>query len=288
MSLSALVEYLAPTRLELLARGLPEPLANRTHQYLDSLTSRQQSDLSGVRDRLSILAESDFATWLDPNAGGAGSFDLLQAIRNRAIVYFELQSDSRPLLAQMLGVAIVIDLQTAVAALQRTPTSALVVIDEFSAIAAEQVTRLFARARAAGVNLLLGTQELSDLRLAGRETILDQVLGNLASLISHRQVVPESAELVSRLAGSHGVWRTTQGSDGRWTRTRVSAPLLPAASVRNLPDGYAAVIELTGDRPVRVARMLCAGATLPARALRTAWGRTRARGAIARALASRR
>ncbi len=288
VSLGTLVEYLAPARLELLARSLPEPLAGTTHRYLDALTSRQQSDLSGVRDRLSILAESDFAAWLDPDTGAGSSFDLLQAIRSRAIVYFDLQSDSRPLLAQMLGVAIVIDLQTAVATLQRTPTAALVVIDEFSAIAAEQVTRLFGRARAAGVSLLLGTQELSDLRLAGRETVLEQVLGNLSSLIAHRQVVPDSGELVSRLAGSHGVWRTSQGSDGRWTRTRVSAPLLAAESVRGLPDGCAAVIDLGGDKSVCVARMLCAGASLPARALWIAGKRMRARGAIARALASRR
>ncbi len=188
----------------------------------------------------------------------------------------------------MLGVAIVIDLQTTVATLQRKPTAALAVIDEFSAIAAEQVTRLFGRARAAGVNLLLSTQELADLRLAGRDMVLEQVEGNLSSFISHRQVVPDSAELVSRLAGSHGVWRTSQGSDGRWTRTRVSAPLLAADSVRNLPDGCAAVIDLGGDQPVRVAQMMRAGSQAPLRASRIARGRTRARGAIARIVASRR
>ena len=41
----------------------------------------------------------------------------------------------RPLLTQMLGAAIVQDLQTTVAALQGRPTPTLVVIDEFSAIA---------------------------------------------------------------------------------------------------------------------------------------------------------
>ncbi len=43
----------------------------------------------------------------------------------------------------------------------------LVVIDEFSAVAAEQVVRLFGRARSAGISLVLGTQELSDLRRQG-------------------------------------------------------------------------------------------------------------------------
>jgi type IV secretory pathway TraG/TraD family ATPase VirD4 len=156
----------------------------------------------------------------------------------------------------MLAMAVVIDLQTTVAALQRTPTPTLVVIDEFSALAVEPVTRLFGRARSAGMNLLLGTQELSDLRLRGRETVLEQVLGNVSALIAHRQVVPDSAELAARLAGSRGVWKTSHGSDGRWNRTRASAPLVPAQDVRNLPDGWAAVIDLTGRAAVRVTRML--------------------------------
>ncbi|HYM46088.1 MAG TPA: helicase HerA-like domain-containing protein [Solirubrobacteraceae bacterium] len=255
VSLKALVEYLDPARLEVLARSLPEERAAATHEYLDSLTSRQQSDLSGVRDRLSIMAESDFAAWLDPRTPGAEPFNLIEAVRERAVVYFDLQADSRPLLAQMLGVAIVIDLQTTVAALQGRPTPTLAIIDEFSAIAAEQVTRLFGRARSAGVSLLLGTQEFSDLRLAGREMVLEQVLGNLSSLIAHRQIVPDSADLVARLAGSRGVWKTSHSSDGRWTRTRASAPLIRAELVRYLPDGCAAVIELSGHSTVRVARM---------------------------------
>ena len=107
------------------------------------------------------------------------------------------------------------DLQTVVSALQERPARCVVAIDEFSAIAAEHVAGLFARARSAGISLLLGTQELSDLRLPGREMLQEQVLGNLTSLIAHRQVVPASAELIARLAGSRGAWRTSVSSDGR-------------------------------------------------------------------------
>jgi hypothetical protein len=255
VSLAGIVHHMDPSQLECLLRALPEAHADATHAYLDSLTARQRSDLAGVRDRLAILSESDIGAWLDPRTRGAERFELLQAVRARAVVYFNLESDSRPLLTQMLGAAIVQDLQTTVSALQGSPIPTLVVIDEFSAIAAEQVVRLFGRARSAGFSLLLGTQELSDLRLPGRERLLEQVLGNLSLLVAHRQVVPDSAELIASLAGSRGAWRTSRHSDGRTTRTRTREGVLDPNDIVSLGVGRAAVIVLTGGAGVRFARI---------------------------------
>ena len=254
VSLEGIVRHLDPTQLEQLVRSLPEHEARKTHDYLDSLTDRQRSDLAGVRDRLAILAESDVGRWLEPQVDIA-QFDLLEAVMDRAVVYFNLEADRRPLLTQMLGAAIVQDLQTTVAALQGRPVGSLVVIDEFSAIAPEHVSRLFARARGAGMSLLLGTQELSDLRLPGRESLLDQVMGNLSVLIAHRQVVPDSAELIASLAGTRGVWRTSRASDGRSTRTRTREGVLDASEVTGLARGWAAVIALSDHHGVRITRI---------------------------------
>jgi hypothetical protein len=261
ISLALIVEHLDPDRLERLARGLPEDDARTTHAYLDSLTSRQQRDLAGVRDRLAILTESDVGPWLDPRTAGAERCELLETARARAVVYFNLESDSRPLLSQMLGAAIVQDLQTTVAVLQRRPAPTLVVIDEFSAVAAEQVVRLFGRARSAGFSLLLGTQELADLRPPGRERLLEQVMGNLSVLIAHRQVVPGSAELIASVGGQRGAWRVSRHSDGRTTRTRTREPLLDPGQVMGLSPGWAAVLVLGGDGSARIARIFAPGGT---------------------------
>jgi hypothetical protein len=244
VSLVEIVRRLEPESLLDLCQLLPDAQAEATGRYLDTLTARQRADLGGVRDRLAILAESDVAAWLTPGLADVPAFDLLGAIRRRAVVHFELRADSWPLLAQMLGAAIVGDLRAATAALQRSPVASVVAIDEFAAIAAEQVTHLFGRARSAGVNLLLATQELSDLRVEGHPHLREQVLGNLSGLIAHRQVVCESAKTVSELAGSRGAWRTAQ-SHGGWTRSRTSAAVLPAERVRSLPAGRAAVLDLT-------------------------------------------
>jgi hypothetical protein len=255
VSLQAVSHHLDPRCLDQLIRDQRTDDAERTHSYLDSLTARQLSDLAGVRDRLAIIAESDVGRWLDPSEPSAGRFDLLEAVRSRSIVYFDLAADSRPLLTQMLGAAIVQDLTTTVASLQRAPLPTVVVIDEFSSIAAEQVVRLFGRARSAGFSLVLGVQELADLRLPGRGPLLEQVLGNVTVLVAHRQVVPASAELVAGLAGTVGAWRTSRLGNGRVTRTRVREGALAASDVMGLSPGSAAAIVPGRSSHASIARI---------------------------------
>jgi len=256
VTLESIVRLLDPSALEELLRLLPQAEAEAGHGYLDSLTPRQLRDLAGVRDRLAILTESDVGRWLDPRRGEGARIELIDAARSGAVVYFGLDSDSRPLLAQMLGAAVVQDLQSTIAALQGEPAPTLVLIDEFSAVAAEQVVALFGRARSAGFSLLLGTQELSDLRLPGRERLLEQILGNLSALLAHRQVVPASAELIAAMGGSRGAWRVSFSSDGRSTRSRTREPRLEPEDLMGLEPGRCVVVDLGAPAGASIVRIL--------------------------------
>jgi len=248
-----LVDLMDPKSLEVLARRIPrEADAQRIWDYLDTLDPRQRAGLSGARDRLAILVESELGCWLEPDHDGPPALDLLQAVRGRAVVYFRLDADRLPLLAGMLAAAIVGDLLTVAAGLQDEPTPTLVVIDEFSAIAADGVARLFGRARAAGFSLLLATQELADLRTAA-PGLLDQVLGNIAALVAHRQTVPDSAELIARVGGSAPVWKTTRTVEhntpnGDGSRTRDREYIIDPELIRTFPTGTAAVIDAARGR----------------------------------------
>src|SRR5207253_2473968 len=189
--------------------------------------------------------------------------DIHQAVSDRAVVYFRLDSDRRPLLAGMLGAAIVSDLVTLVARQQRKPVPTVVMIDEFSAVAAEQVARLFGRARSAGISLILGTQELADLKSAG-DALREQTLGNVAAVIAHRQNVPESAELIAAMAGTRPAWITTQqteqgmlgaGPASKGTRTRGYEYELHPSQIKRLPVGWAAVVTPGSGQKPTVARI---------------------------------
>jgi hypothetical protein len=247
-----LAELMDPRRLELLARAVPDERdARRLFDYLDSLDARQRAGLGGTRDRLAILSESEFGRWLEP-AAGMPALDLLEAVRSRDVVYFRLEADRLPLLARMLAGAIVGDLVTVAASCQADPTPTVVALDEFSAIAAEGVARLFGRARAAGFSLLLATQELADLRAGGAE-LLEQVLGNVETIIAHRQSVPDSAELVARIAGTRTTWSSTEQlvhamPTGRSTRARSREFAIHPDVIRTLDRGTAAVSVAAAGR----------------------------------------
>jgi conjugal transfer pilus assembly protein TraD len=253
----SLMKSMDPDELEVRARNLPEDDTAKTLAYLDSLSERQKKDLTGVRDRLSILAESDVGPWLDPTGLG-DVLDLQQAISERDVVYFRLDSDRRPQVAEMLAAAIVGDLITLVAGMQAEPVPTVVMIDEFSAVAATQVARLFSRARSAGISLILGTQELADLKSVGDGALREQTLGNVETVVAHRQNVPESAELLSAMGGTRATWITTQqteqgfmssGASGKGTRRRGYEFEVHPTRIKQLWTGQAVVITPGSGRP---------------------------------------
>ncbi|HEX5310102.1 MAG TPA: TraM recognition domain-containing protein [Solirubrobacteraceae bacterium] len=262
VTVPALMKHLRPDQLEVTARSLDEQHAEPINDYLDSLTDRQRRDLAGVRDRLSILAESDVRRWFDPTQ--APSIDLREAVRSRAVVYFALDADRRPLLAQMVAAALVSDLVTLAAHLQADPTPTVVLIDEFSALAARHVARLFGRARSAGISLLLATQELADLQAADA-SLRDQVLGNVQAVIAHRQNVPSSAETIAKVASHQPVWVTSQqtdhqlgryGATDRGNRRRDYDYRIHPSNIQQLVTGQALLITPGRAQPPTITTML--------------------------------
>src|SRR4051794_21355228 len=263
ITVMTLAEAMVPDHLEYLGRALPDEHAKRVHDYVDSLSAEQRRGLAGTRDRLAILAESDVADFLFRREPTRHTVDLLAAVRRRDVVLFRLDADRRPLMASMLAAAIVQDLLTIAAELQHQPVPTLVLVDEFSAVAAGGVVRLFGRGRSAGLSLVLGTQEFADLRPPDNPTLADQVLGNVTTLIAHRQVVPASAETVAGVIGTRGTWTHTERTEtflgagaptGEGTRTRTREFVVHPDTIKRLPTGYAAVTSPGHDDP-RIARM---------------------------------
>lgn len=154
-TLSALARYMDPEELDHLASELGGEISEEISAYVDGLSARAKADLGGGRDRLSVLAEGELGPLLDPSLGEGDEIDLARALQQGEVVYFHIDADRFPAASKLLAAALVIDLVTLTADLQGDKTPGLVVIDEFAALAADQVSRLYARARSAGLSVML-------------------------------------------------------------------------------------------------------------------------------------
>ena len=266
-TLADVVRVMDPRRLPVLLRELPRHLADPMQDYLAGLRGDQQSAVRGLQTRLALITESAAGKYLAPAASDHEEIDLRSALRGPDVVLFSLNSSTYGKLASQLGTLVVQDL---VSVLGRQLDEegggrrATIAIDEFSGLGGDHVVALFARVREAGGGVLVATQEMADLDRAA-SGLRDQVVGNTAFKLVHRQDVPASARMVAQMAGTERRWEETRllgggffgGASGRGTRRQVDRFVLDPNEIMSLRTGEAAVIsKLRGERPriVRVER----------------------------------
>ncbi len=167
LSLQEIVRCLDPTELYAVVRDLPVSslCQQEAEAYLNALSERERKDLAGEFGRLSIFADSEISHWFGPAMPGIERFDLLKAIKDRAVVYFNMECDNWPMFAPILGAAIGQDLLSTVASLVGGMTPSLLAIARFTEIPEEHVQRLIGRGLSAGMSLLLDERGLSGLML---------------------------------------------------------------------------------------------------------------------------
>ncbi len=265
--LAAVVALMEPKRLTIAARRLQPALAERVQDYVAGLTADQLSAVRGLGTRLAIVTESGAGRFL---AGGrADQIDLGSALDGPRVVLFSLNSSIYGKLAAQLGTLAIQDLVSAAGhRLERraSPVQATVAIDEFSALGGDQLLALVARGREAGISVLLATQELADLDRAARG-FRDQVLGQTAVKIAHRQDVPASAQTVAELAGTEPAWEQTHqlrspfapAGSSRGTVRRVEQFIVHPNEVKRLRTGEAVLLTKTPVAGVSRVRVLAPG-----------------------------
>jgi hypothetical protein len=267
-TLTEIVTAMDPHRLPRMLRDLPGSLAERVQDYLTELGPDQISAVKGLRTRLALLAESAAGPFLEPARDSGGQIDLRRALSGDAVVVFSLNSGRYPGLAAQLGTMVIQDLVSAAgerlsAAAGARPVPAIVGIDEFSALGADHVLQLVARGREAGLSIVLATQELADMQRAAAG-LRDQLLGNAAVKIIHRQDVPDSALTAAQLVGTHQVWeRTIQTGGGllgrydtrRSSRRQVERFVIHPDQIKRLTTGEAILITKQPSTQTRAMRV---------------------------------
>jgi conjugal transfer pilus assembly protein TraD len=257
-TLQEVVQLMEPRRLPSMMGAVSRPLAERVHDYLAGLTPDQHSAIRGLGTRLAILTESHTGQFVSPAAAAGGAIDVRRALTGDEVVLFSLNSSKYGTLAAQLGTLVIQDLVSAAGqriedagAGPRTEghETAFVGLDEFSALGADHVISLLARGREGDMSVLLATQELVDLDRAA-SGLRDQVLGNTALKIIHRQDVPASAALIAQMVGTEKTWEETHQlggrlltyDTGRGTRRQVEQFIVHPNEIKALAPGDAIVL----------------------------------------------
>jgi type IV secretory pathway TraG/TraD family ATPase VirD4 len=112
--------------------------------------------------------------------------------------------------------------------------------------------------------VLLATQELADLDRAA-PGLRDQVLGNTAVKIAHRQDVPASAQTIAQMIGTETAWEhtyqtaagvlTARHDTGRGTRRQVERFIVHPNQIKALPTGHAVLITKLPQASARTVRV---------------------------------
>lgn len=234
---------------QLLAREVDEETAN--------LPRDQASAVAGLRRRLRRISRSTAGPAMVPAAG------------HRAINLREVMADGGPVVVCSLNSMRYGDLAAQIAALVledaagalgarmeagRWTKPGLLWVDEFESIGGDRIHRLLARSRAAGVGVMLSTQDVADLRAASEE-LPSRVAANVRTMLLHEIRSPESAEWLADVIATALRWRDTVQVDKDWigvqrptgagSRRQVHGYVIHPTELKRLGKGRCIVLRHT-------------------------------------------
>ena len=204
--LKRVVECLDYDELVQLVRNLK---STRLEMRVKRLANYDRKDITGLQAHLNLLVHSEFGDYFE-NVPGK-TFTLSEVIANNGVVYFALPALSFPSFSKVLGKLIINDIKTAINK-NSDNKRIFTLFDEFSVFAGEQVVNLVNMGRGKGVHAIFGTQGLSDLKTVSPE-FANQVLNCVNTLICHRVNDADSAESISKWAGTHDIFDVTAQVD---------------------------------------------------------------------------
>lgn len=172
--------------------------------------------LQGLRSQLESLVYADFGKMIKHSEAG---ISLFEAINQNKIVFIFLDSRRYGETARAVGKFILQDLKMVsgridaeISKHNRKPFS--VIIDEFADLAQEDFIGFLDRARSSKMSVVVAHQEICDLERISPE-FAGRLMGNTSTLYAFLQKRPESADVISGMAGTQTVWKHTKQTE-RW------------------------------------------------------------------------
>ncbi|MES2803283.1 MAG: TraM recognition domain-containing protein [Bdellovibrionota bacterium] len=177
-------------------------------------SSDMVKSLQGLKTQLESLIYADFGDLISRRDS---EIDLFESVQNNKLVFIFLDSRRYGETAKTVGKFILQDLKMVSSKVDAEVRKVdrkqfTVIIDEFSDLASEDFISFLDRARSAKMGIIVAHQEICDLLRISPE-FAGRLMGNTSTLYAFLQKRPESAELISAIAGTKKVWKETLRSE---------------------------------------------------------------------------
>lgn len=172
------------------------------------------NSLQGLRTQLESIVLSDFGDLVATNNPEINLFD---AVTKGKIIFIFLDSRRYSETAKAIGRFILQDLKSVSARVDAEVAKDMrkhfsVIIDEFADLAQEDFIGFLDRARSSHMSVVVAHQEICDLLRISPE-FAGRLMGNTSTLYAFLQKRPESAEIISGMAGTRSVWKSTRQTE---------------------------------------------------------------------------
>ncbi|OLC28444.1 MAG: hypothetical protein AUH31_09220 [Armatimonadetes bacterium 13_1_40CM_64_14] len=203
LSFGRLADLLAQTGRS----GAGQPLLAYLRSFPDLRARAQRVRWDHASELKMLAAQLGRFAALTP-APGRVAFDLRTAVQQGQVVLVNLDATTFPKAARCVGRLFIAALSAAYSGLRRTEDDRvyLVALDEFGPVAGPHLSSMLGTARGFGVSLVLATQSLADLRIAGQReaagALAAQVVENIGTQIVFGLRNPQDAKWWSEASGS--------------------------------------------------------------------------------------
>lgn len=177
-------------------------------------SSDMVKSLQGLKTQLESLIYADFGDLITRRNP---EINLFESVQNQKLVFIFLDSRRYGETAKTVGKFILQDLKMVSSKVDAEVRKVdrkhfTVIIDEFADLASEDFIGFLDRARSAKFGIIVAHQEICDLLRISPE-FAGRLMGNTSTLYAFLQKRPESAELISSVAGTKKVWKETMRSE---------------------------------------------------------------------------
>ena len=187
--------------------GAGQPLLAYLRSFPDLRARAQRVRWDHASELKMLAAQLGRFPALTP-APGRIAFSLHTAVQQGQVVLVNLDATTFPKAARFVGRLFIAALSAAYSGLRRTENDRvyLVALDEFGPVAGPHLSSMLGTARGFGVSLVLATQSLADLRIAGQReaagALSAQVVENIGTQIVFGLRNPQDAKWWSDASGS--------------------------------------------------------------------------------------